>query len=350
MTRSRRHGLAARTLWLTLLVLLPVVALEIGARALVATGRIAEGPSHEQDLDARWRRAMGGDTPDIIVLGDSLTAQGIDPSVIANRVSAALPGTPDLRAQSLASPGGSFGLGADLLHKLEQVGRLPRVIVMGVSEAMLENPGGSQRSFGETPMGRSIHGCAMHTTIESRVDCELGAFSVAWRWHGRPAEAIRAIRGRDGRDLDADGLRPSRAMSEGRFMQVLPSALRLADPTVVLTADARQGAEDLARTADRLGIPVVMVAIPFSPPYQEALEERQAGWEASRRAAVAELEALTGITVADPYRFGDWWSFESARDPRHLSGEGARDFTRQVMEMPEVLDALVAALGATPGS
>ena len=133
-------------------------------------------------------------------------------------------------------------------------------------------------------------------------------------------------------------------MSAERFQEVLPKALRLAEPSVALTPDARQGAQDVVDSAARLGIPVVMVAIPFSPPYQEALEERQPGWEQSRRDAVADLEALTGVDVADPYRFGDWWTSESARDPRHLSGDGARDFTKQLMAMPEVTQALLDAL------
>jgi hypothetical protein len=45
--------------------------------------------------------------------------------------------------------------------------------------------------------------------------------------------------------------------------------------------------------------------------------------------------------------FGSWYHEGSMRNIKHLSEEGARRFTEQVLAMPAVHDALVQALGAS---
>ena len=147
--------------------------------------------------------------------------------------------------------------------------------------------------------------------------------------------------------LRADGFPPADGLTVAEVTELVPRALRLAEPMPTLSPVAEAGFLDLMEALRDTGVPVVAVAVPFSPPYQDGLEQRQAGWEASRQALVQRLEQAGDLPISDPLRFGDWWGDGSSRDPRHLSTKGAKAFTRQLLQMPDVREELEAALGAT---
>jgi hypothetical protein len=343
-TISRRR----RALLLLALILLPLLAFEVGIRVLIAAGRLPVAVSHSTDLDERWRKAASGPVRDILVLGDSLTAQGIDPRVLADGLSGLADdkGGP-VTAASLAVPGGSFGLLADLVRQLERDGRLPKAFVLGISEAMLEHDGGSYDTFLRSRMGQQMTGCGLATSPGDWLDCQAGRISAFWRWHGLAERISSAVGLGTGDVLRADGFPPADGLSVAELTDLVPRALRLAEATPALSPVAEAGFGDLMAALRHTGVPVVALAVPFSPPYQDGLEQRQAGWEASRQALLQHLEQAGDLSIHDPLRFGDWWGDGSSRDPRHLSTKGAKAFTRQLLQMPDVREALEAALGTT---
>jgi hypothetical protein len=46
----------------------------------------------------------------------------------------------------------------------------------------------------------------------------------------------------------------------------------------------------------------------------------------------------------DPVSFGAWWGDGAARNFNHLSDAGAADFMRQLWDMPDFHDPLVAGV------
>ena len=274
--RSRRR----RVLLLVLLLVLPLVTVELGVRVLIASGRLVAGSAHSADLDQRWREIQTGPVPDFIILGDSLSAQGIEPRVLADGMS--VDGGADgdrVTAASLTTPGGSFGLQADLVEMLDREGRLPKVFVLGISGYMPENSDESHQTFLRSRLGQLATGCGVATGPGDWLDCQAGVLSAAWRWHGQPDEILAAMkRSRRGRSRP-DGFPEAKGVTVQAVEDRVQRVLRLAEPTPLLTDAARTGFQELMAALRAADVPVVAVTVPFSPPYQAALEAREPGWE-----------------------------------------------------------------------
>ena len=71
-----------RSVLAALLLVMPLLAAEIGLRVLVAADRLPFADSHRDDFEITWANLERSGTPDILILGDSVSKQGIEPNVL----------------------------------------------------------------------------------------------------------------------------------------------------------------------------------------------------------------------------------------------------------------------------
>jgi hypothetical protein len=333
---------------LLLVALLPLLLAEIAVRGLVAQGRLGLAPSHDAALDWSLDRLRESGPPDVLLLGDSLTAMGIEPAVLGTLASDAL-GWP-VRVFGAAQLGTDVAVSDVLAEQLQREGIAPSAVVIGLSLGSLEGPTGPPPLLASR-YGQYLSGCRSSPDPVATVDCLLGQASVLWRWRGQPERVVQAATGSAPREW-VDGPRTRRLdgfLAEGgRTAEWLAAQVR---PTVRRrTLDAHLDAQvtgQLAGLVGRLrsaGSSVVVVFLPYSPPLMDALAARDPAFDVTLDASLDALGAAAGTTIVDPGRFGDWWTPAASSDVRHLSTDGAAAFTRQLWAMPGFRDPLIGAL------
>jgi len=349
----RRRPLRRRPEVLLLAFLLPVLLLEVGMRALVWSGRLPEAPAHERTLETSWADLHAGPPPDILLAGDSIMERSLDPALLGEGLGAAV-GRP-VRVFDLGQPGASVAQVALLTDALIRERRLPPVVVIGISPDGLAGQlaDGDAAALG-SPFALRLAGCGGRTDPAALADCVIQSASVAWRWHGRPARVAEALGGPAVPLLPtsvgrrADGFLTGEGTTDEALAQEL--ARRIRGRRVV------EGARDevvaaYAAMIERMrdaGSQVVIVAFPYSPPYDDAIEARRPGSMAARQAGLDRLAAGTGVPVVRIPRFGDWWNATNAYDLRHLSAAGAEILTRELLARDDVRTALLGAIPADP--
>jgi hypothetical protein len=200
-------------------------------------------------------------------------------------------------------------------------------------------------------MGQLFTRCQGVTGYAELVDCWMGPVSALWRWRGRPDQLAAAVR-RDRwtlgegnkRVVRADGFSEGPPVSIKRIEAQIPEGLGREAASISL---GRGVVDEYGRLVDVLrehGTTVVATLIPYSPPYAAALEERHPGFDAERLAAARQLSVAIDVPIADPGPFGPWWGDGSSQNIKHLSREGAVDFTRQLWDTPAFREALLAGL------
>lgn len=365
--RGRRHG---PKVWLITLALLlgPVLVLELFVRGLIATDRLPTAASNNPQLDVNLIQVGQRPPQDVLLVGDSQIATGLDPTLLGRLLGDAA--GRDVDVYNFGQPGSTADDNRLALGRLADEGLLPEVIVMDISMSSLTAFGGGDSGFAgaedanvaregrpslaDSALGRELLGCGVETEIVDRLDCELASLSAAWRWHGRPQAVIRAAL--YGARLDAkaergqlrkDGLFARHAASPRQIQNQIAngdySASRIR-PQFNPTEAARF--ERFQSWADEQGVKVIYVAWPTTRPYTEELLSRNPEWEAQRRAATEQLAEAIGQPVVYIESYGeDWWTDESASDLNHLSAEGAKAFTRQLWNDPAFRAAITDALG-----
>jgi hypothetical protein len=334
-----------------LLLVLPMVLVEAGVRALIATHRIPVGPAHLRDFEISWTNLERLGSVDVLILGDSVSQQGLYPATVRDQLTREL-GRP-VTTFNMASAAGTLGINVAISHQLAAEGRLPKVVLIGVQPGLLRGDATFGR-FAATPVGQMFTACEGFDTLESQLSCRLSQASAAWRWRGHALALARSLTGEvrrtsrhEGLTLREDGFRAGDGLPDDVLLEQLAQHLEVRPEAFEMGADARARYLELADFLTSHGVRLVPVAVPEAPPLEKALEARHPGWTAEWRAALEDLSSATGIRITDPMAFGSWYHEGSMRNIKHLSEEGARRFTEQVLAMPAVHDALVQALGAS---
>ena len=138
---------------------MPLLAAEIGLRVLVAADRLPFADSHRDDFEITWANLERSGTPDILILGDSVSKQGIEPNVLDGLARQAAGS--NISVFNAASLGGGLGVNAAIVEELAAQGRLPRVVVVGVASGTLSTDITFRESFSRTVMGRLFAGCGV---------------------------------------------------------------------------------------------------------------------------------------------------------------------------------------------
>jgi hypothetical protein len=360
-----------------LLVALPILATELGVRALIATSRLPAAPSHSIDVDASLLAVLRRPPQDVLILGDSQALTAFEPALIADALEAAM-GRP-VSVFNLGQAGFSPASTTLLVQLLDEAGRLPRVAILDVPAAVYREPGAMDEDgdilgvdgdvLGPSPLGREVTGCVAVTDLVERVDCELAAVSAAWRWSGRPERLVAAVVDPLRTDLGATnaalgdpgvdraarrrpedgfgGRRPGRVARIERRVDEFAS--RFTSPPRLVPERAAAFA-DLVTRLEAAGVTVILVGMPLTRLQEEALVARFPDWHAARAEAAAAFAAAVGRPLVDVPRYGDWWSDESIADANHVSVAGARAFTADLLARPDFVGPIVEALDGEPSA
>ncbi|MFN8619835.1 MAG: hypothetical protein U0869_11385 [Chloroflexota bacterium] len=332
-----------------LALLVPVLLLELGMRGLVWSGRLPEAPAHERTLETSWADLHAAPPPDVLLAGDSIIERSLDPAILAEGLTTAA-GRP-VRAFNLGQAGASPAQTALLVDALIAEGRLPPVVILGVTPDLLAGQlaDGDAAALG-SPFAQGLAGCGGRTDPVAIVDCLLGQVSVAWRWHGRPGRVAEALGGPavplpvTSLGRRADGFLTGSGTTDAALAAELERRARGRRVVEGATDEVIAVYRDLVGRIEAAGSRAVIVAFPYSPPFDDAIEARRPGSMAARDAGLDRLAAATGVDVLRIPRFGDWWSAADAYDLRHLSTAGAAVLTRELLARDDVRAALLAAL------
>lgn len=343
---------ALRIALAVLLLVAPALGAEVALRALVATHRLPFADAHRPDFEITWANLERIETPDVLVLGDSVAQQGVEPAVLERLVAQSTGAV--ISVFNAASPGGGLGVNAAIVEELARQERLPPVIVVGVASGTLSTDITFREIFSRTVMGRLFTGCDVPMTLSEGLDCHASRVSLVWRWRGHPRDILEAVLRplphedrTDGLKLRADGFRIGRGRSVDRVERQL-SRIDLDKRVVAIDPEVEESWRQLVAAAEANGSVVIPVAIPDTPPMLARMEEHQPGRERLFWDGIGRLEDQAGAPFVRITALGDWWGDGMARNFNHLSHAGARQLTRQVWQMDDFREPLLRALDLGP--
>lgn len=358
VSQARGAHLAARprvgprpAAWLLALALAaaPLLAAELGVRLLTATHRLPLAPAHLRVFEITWTNLERLGTPDVLILGGSTAQRGLEPRVIGERLEELL-GHP-VSVFNMSTTGAGFGISRAIVAQLAREGRLPRVVIIGVSPGSLRTDKAFRLFFSQTPMGRIFTECGEVSGYDASLDCRAESLSALWRWRGNAERVLASIlepvpNTVDGREaqLRADGYRSAPARAPERLDRLLRQALRDERRPFALGSGIPEAYEQLVDFLRVRGVAVVPVTTQWSPPLLDALEKRHPGWQTAHEGGLRELERITGIPIVRTGRIGTGWEEGYWRDPRHTSHEGALVLTDDLWSRAEFREALLRAL------
>lgn len=335
-------------------LLMPLLLLELGLRGMVAAGWLADAPSRDGEVDTALLQRAADPVADILLMGDSLTRRGIDPAVLAELIGEQTGVEP--RVASIAQLDVDLRSMEVLARQLGRLGRLPRVMVIGLS---MGNYGGARADAGmrdmeRSPMGWLATGCTGRDLVVPWLECVLAQASVAWRWRGEPDRILRALGTRgpgDGmstgrRIVRGDGFEATHGETQAELDELLATRYRgrVVDITPARLARASRDLRDLVAYLDGQGVRVVLANVPYPPPLLESIQSRFPDLAAQGVVALDTLETAAGTPIHRVGAMGDWWTPEDSSDLKHLSATGAVAFTRQLWDDPSLRAAILAAL------
>ncbi len=328
----------------------PLLVVELGTRVLIDRGRLPEAPSSNLLTDVSLANMLRRGKPDVLIVGASTLRNAVRPYVLKKLIAEKTGQT--VHIQSIAQDGISLDAQRLLVQELARRDLLPDVVITGISPAVVSGEFGESEWFLGSELGRLWSGCEGDLQATDALDCRLGQVSALWRWRGRLDRLSEALESGipgtltdDSRTLRPSGWLDTTPTTRGRLQGAVPRALEQFDAAISMSDDVR---DDFAALADELrshGVTVVAIEMPYVPELEDALKERHPEWEEERDAAYAELQAAAGFEIVDVEGFGDWTRTRSFHDLRHLSGEGAAPFTRQLWRMPAFREPLLEGLG-----
>ena len=339
-----------RVLLLALVLLAPIIGAELAIRGLVASYRLPVADAHRPDFEITWANLQREGTPDILVLGDSVSQQGIEPRALEKLVA----GTTGrhVTAFNAASPGGGIGVNAAIVEQLAREGRLPRVLIVGFATGTVSTDITFHEIFSRTVMGRLFTACTVPMPIGDLLDCRLSEASFLWRWRGRLSDVLDAIQRPLPRTDDSNALHLRRdgfREGRGRRIDAIERQLERSDldkRRVRLAPEVQASWQWLVSVARANGATVIPVAIPDTPTMAGRMEQVQPGRDALYWESVATLGSDVGLPFVEVRQFGAWWGDGMARNFNHLSHAGAIAFTGQLWDMDEFRGRLLEGLDA----
>lgn len=340
--RSRRPWVIA-----FVLVIVPVLVAELVLRLLIGTDRL---PVAASIRPAQLVWAFQDEHPriDLAIVGDSMSHSGIDPALLADLAGTAT--GQQLVGYDLAVPGNGPGTSLLQLQQLAREGRMPKVVVMGISPIGLRGDAQGDRTFRRSPMGLLFGDCQGITELAAIVDCRAAQVSALWRWRGRWEQVIGAVTGGDftagkgGRRPRRDGFSSGPKRTVAELGPQVEEGLSREDEGMALGPTVVRDYQALVDFIRSQGSTAVGVLVPYSQLYTDALEARHPGWDAERLAAARALAEAIGVPVVDPGPIAGWWGDGMSQNIKHFSGAGAKRFTEQLWSVPAFADAVASGL------
>lgn len=294
--------------------------------------------------------------PDVIIFGDSMTQQGVDPAELGQLLTDAT--GEEISVFNGASSRARWGVNLLLARYVVSLEDPPSVALMGISTRAAERDSYYTAEEAKSPFSSMVEGCdrprsdAWSEADAARCERDIadpvfrfrtGGDQVARAQEGQPAQT--SLRLDADSTLRSDGLIAHPGVSAAEAEEISDTRMERGFPgfpTVHEEAVADFGAAvELLRSHD---VTVLAFEVPYTPVHQANLEEAGRDYDARRQEAARALTAPHDVPLFPVDEFGDWWGDGDSRDAIHLSPQGAVQFARQLTQIPGFLEEVEAGL------
>lgn len=329
---------------------------DAGAAFLIATGRLPVGHSGGA-FGVMLRSLTTRPAPDVLLLGDSMAQQGIDPAVLGELLSERA--GEEVTVFNAASGRARWGVNRLVVETMLDQDLVPEVAVLVISTRAAEGDLYYRGTVQHRSISHVVQGCDREPgnswTEEDEEACRRSLASprarfataggeVEWVRSGHELPTSAEIR--PGIFLRADGYldHPSISLAEHeeqsreRIARGFPGWPGIQDEAV-------EDVGEIARQLRERGVHVLSVEIPYPTQHQDNLEEAWPRYDERRQKAAAALAASADLPHFPVASFGDWMSDGDVRDTIHLSGRGGPKFARQLVEdLPGFADEILSGI------
>lgn len=315
-----------------------------------ARGLLPVAPAHGGAFETMTNALGAADpAPDVLIFGDSMTQQGLDPAELGRLLSAAT--GDEVSVFNGASSRARWGMNLLFARYVVSLDEPPSVALMGISTRAAERDAYYTEEGAKSAFSSVVEGCNRPVSdtwgAADAARCQRDVADPLFRFRAGGEQVARALTGQPAQTslrIDAD----SRLRSDGFMIHPGVSAAEAEEisdtrmkrgfpgfPTVHDEAVADfGGATDLLRSH---GVTVLAFEIPYTPVHQANLEEAGRDYDARRQDAAQSLTGPHDVQLFQVDEFGPWWGDGDSRDAIHLAPEGATKFARQLTEIPGFL-------------
>ncbi len=324
---------------------------------LIAQHKIPVAPTHGGAFETMTNALTLQPAHDVMLFGDSMTQQGIDPEVLGEELSQKA--GREVSVFNAASSRARWGINTLVARYAASQDKLPDVAVLVVSTRAAENDVFYSTDVEHTPFSHVVEGCdrplGESWTDQDAAACERdrddlrhryrnGGGQVQWALDGNPLQQTLDVR--KGTRVLANGQITHPGISADEAREVSRARGERGFPG--FPHRQQQATDQFAGLVEFLeseGVSVISTEVPYTPPHQETLENLGRNYDQRRQTAAREVAEAAGITHFPVQSFGSWWGDGSSRDAIHLAPEGAEDFARQLVhDVPGFSDAVVEGL------
>jgi hypothetical protein len=324
---------------------------------LVDADMLPIAPAHGGAFETMTNAVKAGPAPDVVLFGDSMIQQGVDPQTLGALLSKET-GRP-VTAFNGASSRARWGMNRMLARYLVKIDRAPKVALLGITTRGGEHDTFYNVDAAHAPFSSVVEGCERPPddtwTTSDAAACEKDVSDLRTRFRMGGAQVARALEGKkpqtslfidDKSQLRSDGfmLHPgvtkaeAEKVSEARMKRGFPGF-----PTVY--PDGQQQFDETVQILRDAGTTVLAFELPYSPVHQANLEKAGRNYDERRQAAARELAGSKDVPLFEVKDFKAWWSDGDSRDAIHLAPAGAKKFALQLTTLPGFTDAVTKALG-----
>ncbi|WP_241478476.1 hypothetical protein [Nesterenkonia sp. AY15] len=294
--------------------------------------------------------------PDVVIFGDSMTQQGLDPTELGQLLSAAT--GDEVSVFNGASSRARWGMNLLLARYMVSLDDLPSVALMGISTRAAERDDFYKSEGSKSAFSSMVEGCDRPISDtwdeEDAARCErdvadplfrfrVGGEQVARAQEGLPAQT--SLRINEGSRLRSDGFMVHPGVSAAEAEEISDTRMERGFPGFPTVHD--EAVADFGSVADLLrshGVTVLAFEIPYTPVHQANLEEAGRDYDARRQDSAQSLTAPHDVQLFPVDEFGPWWGDGDSRDAIHLAPQGASKFARQLTEIPGFIDEVQEGL------
>lgn len=320
-------------------------------------GRLPVAPAHGGAFETMTNALRAADpAPDVVIFGDSMTQQGLDPTELGHLLSDAT--GDEVSVFNGASSRARWGMNLLFAHYVVGLEDPPSVALMGISTRAAERDDFYTTEGAKSPFSSMVEGCDRPRS-DSWGDADVarcerdvadplfrfrtGGDQIARAQQGQPAQTSLRI-DEDSR-LRSDGFMVHPGVSAAEAEEISDTRMERGFPGFPTVHD--EAVADFGEAADLLrshGVTVLAFEIPYTPVHQANLEEAGRDYDARRQEAAQALTAPHDVRLFPVEEFGDWWGDGDSRDAIHLAPQGAMKFARQLTETPGFLEEVEAGL------
>lgn len=315
-------------------------------REYLHRGVVPVAPMHGGAFETMVNALSLGATPDVLIFGDSMVQQGVDPAALSDLLSD--PQDEPVTVFNGASSRARWGINRLLARYVVGQGRAPQIALIGITTRAGENDLFYSTEASTSAFSSVVEGCdrPLSDTWEQRHRraCERSQTDLVFRFRDGGGQIDWA---RDGHPLQTslqldedsflrdDGmiLHPgvdadeAERISDKRMQRGFPGFPRNDD-------QATEQFKEMVQILEDAGVTVLAFEVPYTPVHQDNLEEVGRNYNGRRQEVASTLAREAQVPLFPVDRFGSWWGDGDSRDAIHLSPQGAKSFTKQLANLP----------------